>query len=268
MLKRILCTLCALIILIPIAVIPASAEDAGFEIPSTDISNLWTYKSWEEYISKDYAKSLSIDKLREYSKKDISSVFRFDKNFMSDSLFLGNSFWYLVDGEYYYSDSFLEYEANLNVSGDYCKYYPVDDEVSEWKNTEFSNLFSVSYGGYYSDNYFYIVDDIEVYKSLVTKFADNPCKDQIYYCENIIQSFIDYIDYSGYDDMLYDVYPLKDGYKNIIRFYDSFDCYKWELGFNFYDDAMLNYLNSSLSLKTDLYYTTTSLSSNDNVYDF
>ena len=258
MLKRILCILCALIILIPVAVIPASAEDVTSPTVnssgSNDLSdvNLWTYKTWEKYLSADYVKTLSIDTLKDYARDDICSVFRFDKNFISDSSFLKSSFWYLVDGEYYYSDSSLKDEANLNVSGDYCQYYSVSDEFGEWRNTEFSNLFSVSYSGTYSDNYCYIVDDIEVYKSLAAKFSNNPCKDQIYYCGDIVQSFINY--FNGVDIDLNPIVAPNGFDKTTIKYSNYGDCPYSKYQITPYETETENFVTAGLFSDLNIYY--------------
>lgn len=210
--------------------------------------NLWTYKMWSDFLGEDYDLSKYTD--------DIITGLEAMSDKSNQGLFLsgGEAYLYATDDD-----------ISFHIRG--CNFCPSSDNSfkSDIMFTGNAPLFIRSYSSTYnsglkkyiinnhfiSSSDFVIVNDIDTYNSFVAG-CDYP--DNIFYCLNPLQTFIDFIESSAYDDMFYDVYPLKDGYQNIIRFYDCFDSYYGKYQYDFYNDNMLNYLNSSYSINSPIYY--------------
>lgn len=278
MLKKILCVLCTLIILIPLATIPASADSSTSSDVGADV-NLWTYDMWSNYYGDvdvttkdfDFLRNIDIDIDYNYnfmridtSKTQINSVYLTSFVFNADDVFYpptdSNINGFLLSdtqysGNYYYlnNGAVVEFAANQN---------------SNWSDDWYGYYF----GMYYVDTinlinnyYIWLISDLDIYQSFVDVYPN--FADQIYYCPDPLQSFLDYVDSQLYDDMFYDVYPLQDGYQNIIRFYDCFDSYYGKYQYDFYSDNMLNYLNSSCSIDSPIYYKSSAIDTGQQLDD-
>ncbi|MEE1155524.1 MAG: hypothetical protein UH241_10265 [Acutalibacteraceae bacterium] len=255
MLKRILCTfLCVLIILIPFSVISVSANEHGGSSGSLDDDlsnvNLWDYNMWSDILPEGYQLPSDIDNYVGYQSQ-------FFYGYTSEVL---NSYAY-VD----FWNSGMTFTNNDKDIGLCSIGVAEPTDVYSLYVDRIDNIFSKKYenvSGYLwtldnrivsDESKVFIVNDLSVYKSMVSDMGSDEDK-TIYYCDNIIQSLKDYINFLKYDEMFFDVYPVADGCQNIIRFYDCFDSYYGKYQYDFFEDNMLNYLNSSFSINSPIYY--------------
>lgn len=247
MFKKIICIISTLIILIPLFAIPASATD-------TDV-NLWTYKDWKNFFGEtfDFTKYTDtvIAKLEELSKnekqfvwiKNYSEMFSYECDDDGIDIFSPDV-----------STPGFSFRTSSSKVYPYTYFYPTT--TSYYSSTTAHMPFVP-----YSADEIYILSDYNEYIEAVNSGLFSDCSN-IYYCKNPFQSLIDFIESLAYDNMFYDVYPLKDGHQNIIRFYDCFDSYYGEYQYDFYEDNMLNYLNSSFSINSPIYYQPKGLDTN------
>ncbi len=264
MLKKIFCVLITLIILIPLCAIPASADSdvtTGSSTSGTDV-NLWTYKMWEEYYGEVDVTTRDFDFIREITDYDYNFISIDTANKQSNGYYIAS--YYLKGDEISYEltdtlSGFLASDTEFTANRRYFNNSSVSNDLTVYYNNSLYDGYSINFGMYYSESinlvnnyYVWLVSDLNIYNSFVKAFPD--FADQIYYCSDPTKSFLDYIDSLKYDDMFYDVYPLKDGYQNIIRFYDCWDSFYGKYTYDFYTDNMLNYLNSSYCIDSPIYF--------------
>lgn len=237
-------------------ILPVGAEDATEATGTETIkTNLWTYKNWDTYFSDVDLTKYDFDYLRDVSFD--YTLLEFNKNDISNSL--GNLIGLFINADTLtYADGILYSDNCTKFCSSVFSSCSIEDRSIPYNSKLGKSAFNI--GMHYSsdinllnNNYIWIISDYDVYKSFATAYPD--FAEQIYYCPDPLQSFIDYLDWLKYDDMFYDVYPLQDCCNHIIRFYDCFDSYYGKYQYDFYTDNMLNYLNSSYSLSGDLYYT-------------
>lgn len=265
--KFVVIFLSALVLLsVPLTAIAVDTNNNSTIIDDTSNSNIntWNWRMWSKLEADpnfvEYRDTIeNLDVLEKLNEKDficfLGAVGTNYPFFASDTP--------IVD---FYQDNkgFMLRFDNLKQYYDFRQFKYLYTETTPTYSLGSNLLYYSDYSSLFDSNRVFIVNDLDVYNQIVNHAQSNGFDtDNIYYCADPVKSFRDYVDASKYDDMLYDVYPLKDGYKNIIRFYDWADSYKGKLDFSFYDDYMLNYLNSSLSLKTDLYYTKEDVNSNE-----
>lgn len=234
----------------------SGAEHGGssgkFGDDNTTTINLWSRSMFDKYLHDYDFSDISYDNLLDISRKTSSCIVQFDKKYNSGLDFLSHCNFFMTDADMSYKTS----TSNSNAGAFYAsffnryQYFPHSDGFIHYKSDGSSQSFlSVSYNGTYSDNYCYIVSDIDVYRSLVSQFP--AFSDQIWFCDNPAKSFLDYINAGQYN---FTDIKLLDGYKNLIKFYDQFDSPKGNYNVNYYQTPMENYINSGVMFKDDVYY--------------
>lgn len=217
--------------------------------------NTWTWRSFDNYLHDYDLTNHVFDNLKDLSYKISNSgscVARFDKKYLSGASFLSHSSFYVFDSDISYKPSTAyDYSCGIYSScHNFYTYSPFGDSVTTKScNGDLQSYLSISYGGYYDDNYCYIVSDFDVYRSIVSQFPN--FSDQIFYCSDPLKSFLNYINAGQYN---FTDIKLLDGYKNLIKFYDQFDSPKGNYNVNYYETPMENYINSGVMFKDDVYY--------------
>lgn len=234
----------------------SGAEHGGssgkFGDDNTTTINLWSSSMFDKYLHDYDFSDISYDNLLDISRKTSSCIVQFDKKYNSGYAFLSHCNFFMTDADISYKTS----TSNPTSGGFYAsffnryQYFPHSDGFNHGQSDGSSKVFlSVSYNGTYSDNYCYIVSDIDVYRSLVSQFP--AFSDQIWFCDNPAKSFLDYFNAGQYN---FTDIKLLDGYKNLIKFYDQFDSPKGNYNVNYYDNPLENYINSGVMFKDDVYY--------------
>ncbi len=260
MLKKIVACISA-VLFIFMSVITASAGSSGaehggssgkFGDDNTTTINLWSSSMFDKYLHDYDFSDISYDNLLDISRKTSSCIVQFDKKYNSGIGFLSHCNFFMCDADISYKIS----TSNPTAGGIYAsffnfyQYFPHSDGFNHRQSDGSSQAFlGVSYNGTYSDNYCYIVSDIDVYRSLVLQFP--AFSDQIWFCDNPAKSFLDYVNAGQYN---FTDIKLLDGYKNLIKFYDQFDSPKGNYNVNYYDTPLENYINSGVMFKDDVYY--------------
>ena len=258
MLKRILCTfLCALIILIPLAVIPASADDTtatehGGSSGSfgDDLSNvnLWDYNMWSDILPEGYQLPSDIDNYVGYQSQ-------FFYGYTSEVL---NSYAY-VD----FWNSGMTFTNNDKDIGLCSIGVAEPTDVYSLYVDRIDNIFSKKYenvSGYLwtldnqiasDESKVFIVNDLSVYKSMVADMGSDEDK-TIYYCDNIIQSLVDYVTIG---DLEFNKVVAPEGFTNTgIKYSDSLDSPYGKYLFKPYEDEQENLVTAGLFSDLDIYY--------------
>lgn len=234
----------------------SGAEHGGssgkFGDDNTTTINLWSSSMFDKYLHDYDFSDISYDNLLDISRKTSSCIVQFDKKYNSGLGFLSHCNFFMCDADISYKTS----TSNPTAGGiyasffNYYQYFPHSDGFNHRQSDGSSQAFlGVSYNGTYSDNYCYIVSDIDVYRSLVSQFP--AFSDQIWFCDNPAKSFLDYVNAGQYN---FTDIKLLDGYKNLIKFYDQFDSPKGNYNVNYYDTPLENYINSGVMFKDDVYY--------------
>lgn len=234
----------------------SGAEHGGssgkFGDDNTTTINLWSSSMFDKYLHDYDFSDISYDNLLDISRKTSSCIVQFDKKYNSGIGFLSHCNFFMCDADISYKIS----TSNPTAGGIYAsffnfyQYFPHSDGFNHRQSDGSSQAFlGVSYNGTYSDNYCYIVSDIDVYRSLVLQFP--AFSDQIWFCDNPAKSFLDYVNAGQYN---FTDIKLLDGYKNLIKFYDQFDSPKGNYNVNYYDTPLENYINSGVMFKDDVYY--------------
>lgn len=261
MLKKIVACISAVFVMLSVftvsvsAVETSTAEHGGssgkFGDDTTTI-NLWSSSMFDKYLHDYDFSDISYDNLLDISRKTSSCIVKFDKKYNSGLDFLSNCNFFMCDADISYKTS----TSNSTSGGiyasffNYYQYFPHSDGFNHRQSDGSSQgVLGVSYNGTYSDNYCYIVSDIDVYRSLVSQFP--AFSDQIWFCDNPAKSFLDYINAGQYN---FTDIKLLDGYKNLIKFYDQFDSPKGNYNVNYYDNPLENYINSGVMFKDDVFY--------------
>lgn len=238
------------------AVETSTAEHGGssgkFGDDNTTTVNLWSSSMFDKYLHDYIFSDISYDNLLDISRKTSGCIVQFDKKYNSGDAFLSNCNFFMTDADISYKTS----TSNSNSGAFYASFfnsyqYFLHSDSFNLKQSDGSiqSFLSVSYNGTYSDNYCYIVSDIDVYRSLVSQFP--AFSDQIWFCDNPAKSFLDYFNAGQYN---FTDIKLLDGYKNLIKFYDQFDSPKGNYGINYYETPLENYINSGVMFKDDVYY--------------
>lgn len=219
---------------------------------NTTTINLWSSSMFDKYLHDYNFSDISYDNLLDISRKTSSCVVQFDKKYNSGKGFLSHCNFFMTDADMSYKTS----TSNSNAGAFYASFFNFYQYFSHSDSFNLSrsdgsiqSFLSVSYNGTYSDNYCYIVSDIDVYRSFVSQFP--AFSDQIWFCDNPAQSFLDYVNAGKYN---FTDIKLLDGYKNLIKFYDQFDSPKGNYNVNYYDTPLENYINSGVMFKDDVYY--------------
>lgn len=244
--KKILCFLCTFVILIPLVAISASADYA------TESVNMWSVNMWSDFFGEDYDLSKYTD--------DIIA----DLETMSDK---SNQGLFLSGGEAYLYAT--DDDISFYNTGNYFR--PISDNSfkSDIMFTGNSVLNISSYGSTYNSSLkkhiinnhtinssdFVIVNDIDSYNSLVAG-CDYP--DNIFYCENPVQSFLLFLKSDNVD--LNPIVP-PDGFDNVaIKYSDYGDNPYTKYLFKPYEVDTENYVTSGLFSDLNIYY--------DSYFDF
>lgn len=238
------------------AVETSTAEHGGssgkFGDDNTTTVNLWSSSMFDKYLHDYNFSDISYDNLLDISRKTSGCIVQFDKKYNSGYAFLSHCNFFMTDADISYKTS----TSNSNSGAFYASFfnsyqYFLHSDSFNLKQSDGSiqSFLSVSYNGTYSDNYCYIVSDIDVYRSLVSQFP--AFSDQIWFCDNPAKSFLDYFNAGQYN---FTDIKLLDGYKNLIKFYDQFDSPKGNYNVNYYDNPLENYINSGVMFKDDVYY--------------
>lgn len=276
MLKKIVACLSAALIIF-MSVITASADGSTtstgssgaehggssgkFGDDSTISINSWTWRSFDKYLHDYDLTDHVFDNLKDLSYKmsnlsSSSCVARFDKKYLSGASFLSHSSFYVFDSDISYKPSTsYDYACGIYSScHNFYTYSPFGDSVTTKScNGALQSYLSISYGGHYDDNYCYIVSDIDVYRSLVSKFPN--FSEQIFYCANPLNSFLKYIDSGNYD---FNPIVPPDGFnKTAIKFYAWDDSPKGEYQLDYYDINLENYAKCGLFADVPTYYSST-----------
>lgn len=255
--------ICLLLIISSFLVVSADTTDTS----DTSV-NLWTWRNFGDFFN-DSEEEAIVNKWSDYF---INEEWNTNNYVVNDSILVGSTF---VDGEPHcltliLTDGDFNFEVvdSNNAGTDKCMRYSASNATyvycfNLWYNSIVdSGLQSVDFSSR---------TNADVY--LVANHFPDSCPEdfELYNSSDVYQSFIDYLQASQYGDMFYDVAQSK--YNNFIWFYDCFDSYKGKydydmytdtsLGFNNETDVMMNYLNSSVSFKDELYYTS-EMSSNFN----
>lgn len=238
----------------------SGAEHGGssgkFGDDSTISINSWTWRSFDNYLHDYDLTDHVFDNLKDLSYKmsnlsSSSCVARFDKKYLSGGSFLSHLSFYCFDSDLSYkSSSAYDYAGSFFSScNNFYTYNPFNDSLSTKRcNGDLASYLSVSYGGYYDDNYCYIVSDIDVYRSLVSQFPN--FSEQIFYCSDPLNSFLTY---SGNYDFN-PVVPPAGFSKNAIKYSNFLDCCYGKYGAEPYENETDNYVTSGLFTDLDLYY--------------
>ena len=252
--KKILCIIFSFLILISITILPVSAADAtedtthGGSSGSIDDNtgtlegvNSFSYRNWNDYLSNLDLSHIELSEDYDYTLPGFVVFHNDSKYFNSffNSNFDYEFYWDEADEDHRYIGVTMGNDFKVCINGYLNDVYGLSCENVTYDYTTFLN----------SEDLIIIVDNIDDYNLINTSYF----KGQVFYNPEPVQTIVDYINASKYDDMFYDVYPMSSGSKNIIRFYDCFDSYYGKYQYDFYEDNMLNYLNSSYSLNTELY---------------
>lgn len=215
--------------------------------------NLWSRSMFDKYLHDYDFSDISYDNLLDISRKTSSCIVQFDKKYNSGLDFLSHCNFFMTDADISYKTS----TSNSNSGAFYASffnryhYFPHSDGFIHNKSDGSSQSFlSVSYNGTYSDNYCYIVSDIDVYRSFVSQFP--AFSDQIWFCDNFVNSFLSYINNSNYD--FNPVVPPAGFSKNAIKYSNFLDCPYGKYGAEPYENETDNYVTSGLFSDLDLYY--------------
>lgn len=215
--------------------------------------NLWSRSMFDKYLHDYDFSDISYDNLLDISRKTSSCIVQFDKKYNSGLDFLSHCNFFMTDADM----SYITSTSNSNVGAFYAsffnryQYFPHSDGfIHNNSDGSFQSFLSVSYNGTYSDNYCYIVSDIDVYRSLVSQFPS--FSDQIWFCDNFVNSFLSYINNSNYD--FNPVVPPAGFSKNAIKYSNFLDCPYGIYGAEPYENETDNYVTSGLFTDLDLYY--------------
>lgn len=263
MLKKIVACLCAVFVMLSVFTVSVSAVEtstssSGAEhggssgkFGDTTTINLWSSSMFDKYLHDYNFSDISYDNLLDISRKTSSCIVQFDKKYNSGNAFLSHCNFFMTDADISYKTS----TSNSNSGAFYASFFNSyqyflhsDSFILKQSDGSIQSFLSVSYNGTYSDNYCYIVSDIDVYRSLVSQFP--AFSDQIWFCDNPAKSFLDYFNAGQYN---FTDIKLLDGYKNLIKFYDQFDSPKGNYGINYYEIPLENYINSGVMFKDDVY---------------
>lgn len=262
--------LCLFIFLFSLPVV--SAEDAT-ETTETSV-NEWIYKMWDSYLSDIDLSAYDISVLNDYVSKNnmiiidpsADNVLKSLRMFAFDGNFVDYDFdtYYASGTPFIFDKSAYNYSSWSNNILNF-----LDNELLEESNDTYKLNLIVNFVFSSSADDVFLIPDYDIYHDMILTHPDSV--NQIFYCSNPFQSLLDYFNSLIYDDMFFDVAKTK--YNNFIYFYDCFDSYKGKYNYDMYtsvldnvystDDFMLNYLNSSVSFKDELYYTS-NMSSNFN----
>lgn len=264
MLKKIVACLCAVFVMLSVFTVSVSAVEtstsssgaehggSSCKFGDTTTINLWSSSMFDKYLHDYNFSDISYDNLLDISRKTSSCIVQFDKKYNSGNAFLSHCNFFMTDADISYKTS----TSNSNSGAFYASFFNSyqyflhsDSFILRQSDGSIQSFLSVSYNGTYSDNYCYIVSDIDVYRSLVSQFP--AFSDQIWFCDNPAKSFLDYFNAGQYN---FTDIKLLDGYKNLIKFYDQFDSPKGNYGINYYETPLENYINSGVMFKDDVYY--------------
>ena len=238
MLKKIMCIISTLIILISISIVPASAED-------TTAVNEWFVYDWGEYLSDiDFSSYVFPDKY-DY---DTSGIIFFHTRAKHITSFFYDNLPYDI----------YPYEYTDSSSNDF-RYFRIAFPNGQWKtymdatlteempsfinsvaNTELINN---------QDDLIIIVSDIEKYNYLSSLAG---FKGKVYFNEKPVQSFVDYC--NGVSLELNKVVAPEGFTKSGIKYSYSFDNPFNNYGIKPYESELENYVTAGLFSDLNVYY--------------
>ncbi|MEE1124865.1 MAG: hypothetical protein U0L18_02870 [Acutalibacteraceae bacterium] len=239
MLKKIMCILSTLIILVSMFILPASADDTSTSIKS------WNVENWQSFFGAD----CDVTKLPGYETY-VNDYFKTNGYVVNNSIILGSNFdgvnpgvltLYVTDGEFNIKTGTLN-SGNpcYDISGASNSTYIAS--LTIWKNSR--DIFlskSVSLGGKYTH---LVTSDKNLYiDSKIIHF---------YYSENPYQSFLDYLNISNID--LNPIVPPEGFNKSAIKYSNSNDCPYGKYNYKPYKNDMENYETAGLFTDLKIYY--------------
>lgn len=266
MLKKIICILSTLIILISVSILPVSAEESTEEsTEETTTINNWNYDMWEKYYGEVDITTKNFDFIREIVGYDYNflcidtSASQSSNYYLTSYYFNGSGLSYYLKDNYGFIVSDTEFTCNSICFNNKI----VNSNLNPSYNTSLYEGYLSSLGMYYSDainlvnNYYiWLVSDFDIYNSFVEAFPN--FADQIYYCENPTKSFLNYIDGKNVD--LNPIIP-PDGFdKTAIKYSNYGDCPFSKYQIEPYEVETENYVTAGLFSDLNIYY--------DSYFDF
>lgn len=242
MLKKIMCIISTLIILISIFILPVSA--AEFTETTTFINN-WNALDWKAHFGDDINVTKYTDtvmaKLEELSKnekqfvwiKNYSEMFSYECDDDGIDIFSPDV-----------SAPGFSFRTSASKVYSYTYFYPTT--TSYYSSTTAHMPFVP-----YSADEIYILSDYDEYIEAVNSGVFSDCSN-IYYCENPFQSLIDYIKMGDAD--FNKIEPPKGFNNSVIKYAYCFDNPYNNYGFKPYENDFENYLTAGLFSDLNIYY--------------
>lgn len=235
----------AMVILVICSCLPVLSVSAS----ATGTVNQWTSDMWSEIIPDEDIDNVNLDIL--------SNMYTYDFHFVDIDKF-GNLYSVSSDLPTVFDDYCLYYDTKVN-------YLRVQGNFEFCYNEE--AYFLRSQGKYYSfstnldTTKYCIVDDINIYNSLLSVFGDNSSK--LFYCDSIIKSVLGYVRDKKHH--FNSIVPPNGFSKSAIKFYNWEQGPKGKYNIDYWETNLENYCETGLFSDLDIYYTSKNNEAQDTI---